>query len=495
MGAVTSTQVATTFFDSQKETPSPIQLEFNHEVSKRVTDEGVKLMPGGDAMRPNDCPKHQIGDGKGVAGKLRIVDGGETSSKEHTLFGPNSFLSRSEALSGSQKSAILTPLIDQTPLLQTPLPQTPSPKTIPPQIPLPNLPVLSECPMHKDQDLKPTSSVSQVFPIKDNSFEKIERVKPLIEVKQDASPIIEVGKTVSPPKEMSQKLALSSIPSECPMGHGNNLNLPSECPMSRQEPSGLLTLEGYNKDNMMPPPNQRPAPDQPFPLPTERVVSSIPKAGTEEHWVYPSPQMFWNAMLRKGRWRWKDDEVSQNDMENIINIHNANNELAWREVLKWEALHADECREPKLKRFAGFATKYSPRARLRSWMGYELPFDRHDWVVDRNGKEIRYIIDYYDGGKISKNYEFALLDVRPALDSFEAFKDRMRVAVWRWTAARNELDLQQSGETPDNIKSADPLNFRNISEGAKEKEQKPSRFMSRSLSDVQSAQDKKNSVS
>jgi cytochrome c heme-lyase len=42
----------------------------------------------------------------------------------------------------------------------------------------------------------------------------------------------------------------------------------------------------------MPPPNQLPAPDQPFPLPTERQLSSIPKAGTEnEFWVYPSQQV------------------------------------------------------------------------------------------------------------------------------------------------------------------------------------------------------------
>lgn len=50
----------------------------------------------------------------------------------------------------------------------------------------------------------------------------------------------------------------------------------------------------------MPAPNQRPATDQPFPLPTDRVRSNIPKAGTDETWVYPSQQMFWNAMLRKG---------------------------------------------------------------------------------------------------------------------------------------------------------------------------------------------------
>lgn len=90
----------------------------------------------------------------------------------------------------------------------------------------------------------------------------------------------------------------------------------------------------------MPPPNQQPSPGQPFPLSTSRVTSSIPKAmGKEgEKWVYPSEQMFWNAMLRKG-WRWEEDAVKKDDMSNIIHIHNANNEKAWREVLKWEALH------------------------------------------------------------------------------------------------------------------------------------------------------------
>lgn len=37
----------------------------------------------------------------------------------------------------------------------------------------------------------------------------------------------------------------------------------------------------------------------------------------------------------------------------------------------------------------------SPLARLRSWLTGELPFDRHDWVVDRCGKEVRYVIDFY----------------------------------------------------------------------------------------------------
>jgi cytochrome c heme-lyase len=138
--------------------------------------------------------------------------------------------------------------------------------------------------------------------------------------------------------------------------------------------------------------------------------------------------MFWNAMLRKG-WRWKDDDLSPKDMDVIIKIHNINNELAWREVLKWEAFHANECSSPKLKSFGGKAKDYSPRARIRSLMGYELPFDRHDWIVDRCGKEVRYIIDYYSTDNSTNKYQVAILDVRPALDSFEALWDRTKVTI------------------------------------------------------------------
>jgi cytochrome c heme-lyase len=98
--------------------------------------------------------------------------------------------------------------------------------------------------------------------------------------------------------------------------------------------------------------------------------------------------MFWNAMLRKG-WRWQDDALSPADMENIVRMHNINNELAWLEVLKWEALHANECMNPRLASFGGKAKDYSPRARIRNWLGYKLPFDRHDWLVDRCGKPVR----------------------------------------------------------------------------------------------------------
>lgn len=228
----------------------------------------------------------------------------------------------------------------------------------------------------------------------------------------------------------------SVIPSECPMS-ASTANYQSECP-SNPNAAGANDIDPLN---MMPPPNQRPSPDQPFELPIERQKSTIPKAGTDQTWVYPSQQMFWNAMLRKG-WRWKDEQIDQKTMDHIIKIHNTNNEAAWQEVLKWEALHAEECKNPKLKSFGGKATDYSPRARFRQLMGYQLPFDRHDWIVDRNGKEVRYVIDYYDVGEVNpENYTFAVLDVRPAIDSLEAVWDRMKVAWWRWRYASAE-DLE-----------------------------------------------------
>ncbi|XP_066539232.1 holocytochrome c-type synthase [Hoplias malabaricus] len=271
---------------------------------------------------------------------------------------------------------------------------------------------------------------------------------PATTVKADAVTVPSQFGNASPPQgcPMHQESQKGSYPSECPM-HTAESPAPAstgpihqdrayefvECPMraAKADTQGSTDID---PTNMMPPPNQMPAPDQPFPLPVNREESSIPRAGSDKNWVYPSEQMFWNAMLRKG-WRWKDDELSQPDMTNIIKIHNRNNEQAWEEILKWEAQHAGECPcGPSLKRFGGKAKEFSPRARIRHWMGYELPFDRHDWIVDRCGKEVRYVIDYYEGDIDKDSYQFSILDVRPALDSLGAVWDRVKVAWWRWTS-------------------------------------------------------------
>ncbi|KAE9554205.1 hypothetical protein FO519_002569 [Halicephalobus sp. NKZ332] len=244
----------------------------------------------------------------------------------------------------------------------------------------------------------------------------------------------EAGCPVHADGKVDKKLAqaaLSTVSSGgCPSKHGSVYV--SECPSS-----GAVAIKKDEIDplNAMPPPNQRPAPDQPFLLSTRREKSTIPKAQSEtgETWEYPSPQMFWNAMLRKG-WRWQEDQLTETDMENIIRIHNANNEEAWKEVLKWENLLHPECDCPRLKSFKGDAKNISPRARFRSWLGYGLPFDRHDWIVDRCGqKDVRYIIDYYDGGAVDPQSKlFTVLDVRPAMTDAQNIWDRMVVSYWRF---------------------------------------------------------------
>jgi len=148
-------------------------------------------------------------------------------------------------------------------------------------------------------------------------------------------------------------------------------------------------------------------------------------------------------MKRKG-WQWGPEDISAKDMDHIIKIHNTNNENAWTEVLKWERFHRAECPEPQLKSFGGKAKDFSPRARLRGMLGYQMPFDRHDWIVDRNGTEVRYIIDYYDSPSDSPaSQKFAQLDVRPALDSRTAVWDRMKMAWYRLMYAPSLSQLRR----------------------------------------------------
>jgi len=61
---------------------------------------------------------------------------------------------------------------------------------------------------------------------------------------------------------------------------------------------------------------------------------------------------------------------------------------------------------------------------------YALPFDRHDWVVERGGRNVRYVIDFYAGQQIREPGKplapIAMhLDVRPALDSVQACFERL----------------------------------------------------------------------
>lgn len=170
-------------------------------------------------------------------------------------------------------------------------------------------------------------------------------------------------------------------------------------------------------------------------LSNTRVHSSIPRTQSEEpqhcpaadgrsntNWIYPSQEMFYNAMKRKGA------EPRPEDMELVVNIHNIVNEQCWTQILKWERMHKSDCGMPKLHRFLGRPDEMSPKAWIKSRIfGYKQPFDRHDWYIDRCGEKVRYVIDFY-GGASSPNSPISFhLDVRPALDSPAAFLDRAKM--------------------------------------------------------------------
>ncbi|KAI5298547.1 hypothetical protein KEM56_003958, partial [Ascosphaera pollenicola] len=153
-------------------------------------------------------------------------------------------------------------------------------------------------------------------------------------------------------------------------------------------------------------------------------------------WVYPSEKQFFEAVLRK---QTPTSASSPRDLAtsiaSIIPIHNAVNERAWSEIVGWESRApmsdpgSKRCGGPKLYSFRGLGVEsqfLSPRARFNSLLGYQLPFDRHDWTVERcDGERIDYVIDFYQGRSKGEDKLNFYLDVRPKLNTWEGC--RMRV--------------------------------------------------------------------
>ncbi|KAL1849111.1 Cytochrome c1 heme lyase [Diaporthe australafricana] len=185
-------------------------------------------------------------------------------------------------------------------------------------------------------------------------------------------------------------------------------------------------------------------------LGTDRVISTIPRsqsAGATNsacpvnhesetgadaktgNWVYPSEKMFFDAMKRKGH------DTRAKDMRTVVPIHNAVNERAWKEIREWELPYATStCPQgPMLYSFTGLSTSMSPKARLNTLLGYTAPFDRHDWVVDRCGTKVEYVIDFYagrpDASRAVGGKPSFYLDVRPKLNTWEGVKMRASRAV------------------------------------------------------------------
>jgi cytochrome c heme-lyase len=66
--------------------------------------------------------------------------------------------------------------------------------------------------------------------------------------------------------------------------------------------------------------------------PSGRPANSERESGASPtgNWIYPSEEMFFNAMRRKNY------DPQAEDMRTIVPIHNAVNERAWKEIREWE---------------------------------------------------------------------------------------------------------------------------------------------------------------
>ena len=143
-----------------------------------------------------------------------------------------------------------------------------------------------------------------------------------------------MGQTTSLPTPASvPSKILESAPS-CPVDHDKSTNTPpAACPVAHDAPHKPaqcpINHDDINPLNQMPDLAQTPALNQKLDLPVERTESSIPRDASTK-WDYPSPQQFYNALVRKG---W---ETPEEHVETMVDIHNFLNERAWLEVLKWE---------------------------------------------------------------------------------------------------------------------------------------------------------------
>ncbi|KAF8817408.1 cytochrome c and c1 heme-lyase [Phlegmacium glaucopus] len=235
--------------------------------------------------------------------------------------------------------------------------------------------------------------------------------------------------------------------------HTEPATSPAKCPVPHDPPAKNAQCPvdhtSLNPLNQMPSLSQTPAQNQTINLPLSRTESSIPRDQSSK-WEYPSPQQFYNALVRKG---W---ETPEEHIETMVEIHNFLNEEAWEEVKKWEKRHASDD-DIILARFKGRPGEMSPKARLWMFAGWllpsrfntEPPFDRHDWIIRRpkTGEEVRYVIDYYSAPPESDGSPVFSLDVRPALDSFSSAKDRIAVATEEvWANLRS--NTTSSGSNP-----------------------------------------------
>ena len=286
-------------------------------------------------------------------------------------------------------------------------------------------------------------------------------------------------------EERAKAMAVSKEGSNgggCPVKHNPSPQQQnSGCPV-KAHPEYNVYSQPIDKTNNMPKgaATQLPNANQTMELPTQRVSSTIPKGGTDESgsstWTYPSPQQFYNALSRKGKFNANGGEseiASEEDMESVVALHNNMNEKTWAKVVEWERQTYGEETSPKLLKFCGRPHDLAPKAALKHYLlGHPLPYDRHDWTVLRDdGTTVRYVIDYYyDETRANLSEDSAmpklhdrsatpslLVDVRPALDgpgNFFARAVKMPYCIATGQTAYEMLPLRGTAELANQVKES-----------------------------------------
>lgn len=209
---------------------------------------------------------------------------------------------------------------------------------------------------------------------------------------------INMGNTASTPSNTSlperhapvASSSSASPPAGCPMHQEDAGNQAAQANTARDEPTFLERLNPLNNIPLL---SQAPvSPSQQTVLSLERTVSSIPRASSnsssdaaspagacpvahdskgkqkaadqdeEDKWVYPSPQQFYNALMRKGK------DTPEQSIDVMVHIHNFLNERAWDEVRRWEDMRTPGERI-ELARFEGRPQDLSPKARFHLLLG------------------------------------------------------------------------------------------------------------------------------
>eukprot|EP00053_Salpingoeca_punica_P008307 m.74905 g.74905 ORF g.74905 m.74905 type:complete len:240 (+) comp14544_c0_seq2:133-852(+) len=221
-------------------------------------------------------------------------------------------------------------------------------------------------------------------------------------------------------------------PQHPPMSDEARANLPAGCPMSKK--GQAVVAESVASASKEP----KDTPDKPLfgGIPCQRAKVEVKPGSADPHdaipestipasgrgnsddgktWLNPSANQLFRALKRK------DKPIDYEDALSVARVHEMVTDGSWSCVMEYENLHSRDCPNPTLARFEGKDGVYSPKARFLNLFGVNLPFDRHDWTVDRCGKEVRYIIDYYSGDDNSYS-----IDARPA--GFSGLFDRAHLA-------------------------------------------------------------------